>query len=222
MTTHHPAPLRRLVEARYRLFIAILLGIAVAFGLPTSMRLMTRLVLGWDFLTLLYIAMTGHLIIKSNVENCRRRAALYDEGDWIILLATLFGTVASFGAIIAELAASKAASTPVALTFTLTAATVALSWAFTHLIFALHYANLYYRADAKGAHGGLIFPGGREPDYRDFLYYSFVIACAAQTADVSTVSPEMRRVTLIHCITAFAFNFAILALMINITAGLMA
>ena len=77
------------------------------------------------------------------------------------------------------------------------------------------------RADAKGAHGGLMFPGGREPDYRDFLYYAFVIACAAQTADVATVSPAMRRVTLIHCITAFAFNSAILALMINITAGLM-
>jgi uncharacterized membrane protein len=107
------------------------------------------------------------------------------------------------------------------MTFILTAATVALSWTFTHLIFALHYANLYYRADAKGAHSGLIFPGGREPDYRDFLYYAFVIACAAQTADVSTVSPDMRRVTLVHCITAFAFNSAILALMINITAGLM-
>lgn len=221
MTMHHQAPFRRIVEARYRLFISVAIGIAIAFALPTSMRLMTRLVLGWDVLTLLYIAMTAHLIIKSNVENCRRRAALYDEGDWIILLVTLFGAVASFCAIIAELAASKAAGVPVFITFTLTAATVALSWTFTHLIFALHYANLYYRADAKGAHGGLIFPGGREPDYRDFLYYSFVIACAAQTADVSTVTPAMRRVTLIHCVTAFAFNSAILALMINITAGLM-
>lgn len=221
MTTHHRAPFRRLIEARYRLFLSAAIGIAIAFALPTSMRLTTRLVLGWDVLTLLYIAMTGHLIVKSSVENCRRRAALYDEGDWIILLVTLFGAVASFGAIIAELAASKAAGASVIITFTLTAATVALSWAFTHLIFALHYANLYYRADAIGAHGGLMFPGGREPDYRDFLYYAFVIACAAQTADISTVSPDMRRVTLIHCVTAFAFNSAILALMINITAGLM-
>jgi uncharacterized membrane protein len=66
----------------------------------------------------------------------------------------------------------------------------------------------------------LHFPGEREPDYRDFVYYSFVVACAAQTADVETISPDMRRVTLIHCITAFAFNSAILALMINITASL--
>lgn len=210
-----------MIEARSRLFLSAALGIATVFALPESLRLTTRLVLGWDLATFFYITLTGHLIITSTVETCRRRAALYDEGDWIILLATLLGAIASFGAIIVELSASKAAGAPVIITFTLTAATVALSWAFTHLVFALHYANLYYRADAKGAHGGLIFPGGREPDYHDFLYYSFVIACAAQTADVSTVTPDMRRVTLIHCITAFAFNAAILALMINITAGLM-
>lgn len=221
MSSHHRTPFRRLIEARYRLFVSIILGIVVAIALPPSLRPTTRLVLGWDLLTLSYIALTGHLIFRSNVENCRRRASLYDEGDWIILVATVFGAGASFGTIIAELGASKAAGTPIYATFILTAATVTLSWIFTHLIFALHYANLYYRADAKGTHGGLIFPGGREPDYRDFLYYSFVIACAAQTADVSTVSPDMRRVTLVHCVTAFAFNSAILALMINITAGLM-
>lgn len=222
MTTYHHAPLRRILEARYRLLISIALGVALAFVLPQSLRLTTRLVLAWDALILSYVVLTGHLIIKSTVENCRRRASLYDEGDWIILLVTLLGAAASFGAIIVELSASKAAGAPVFITFTLTAATVALSWTFTHLNFALHYANLFYHADAIGAHGGLIFPGGREPDYRDFLYYSFVIACAAQTADISTVTPEMRRVTLFHCITAFAFNSAILALMINITAGLLA
>lgn len=221
MAARRKAYIQRLIEVRLRLFLSLALGIAFIFSLPESLRLTTRLVLGWDLATLSYVVLTGHLIINSTVETCRRRAALYDEGDWIILLVTLFGAAASFGAIIIELSASKTVGAPVFSTFILTAATVALSWTFTHLIFALHYANLYYRADAKGAHGGLIFPGGREPDYRDFLYYAFVIACAAQTADVSTVTPAMRRVTLVHCITAFAFNSAILALMINITAGLM-
>ena len=139
----------------------------------------------------------------------------------IILIVTVVGAIASFFAIISELAASKAAGQNFLTTFGFTAITVALSWVFTHMIFALHYANLFYRTNAKGEHGGLLFPGDREPDYRDFLYYAFVIACAAQTADVSTLSPSMRRVTLVHCVTAFAFNSAILALMINITAGLM-
>jgi hypothetical protein len=203
-----------------RLFISSALGLLVFLLLSGSWRITTRMVLGWDVLTLFYILATSRMIVRSNVNLCRRRAALYDEGDWIILAVTLGGALASFCTIVMELAASRAEGTSLLFTFVLTSTTVALSWAFTHVIFALHYANLYYRTNSTGFHGGLIFPGEREPDYRDFLYYSFVIACAAQTADVSTVSPAMRRVTLIHCVTAFAFNAAILALMINITASL--
>jgi uncharacterized membrane protein len=211
----------RFYHARQRLLAAVFFALIAFFILPHAMRMTTRLVISWDILTFLYLGMTGAMMLTSAPDLCRRRAALYDEGDWIILLTTLTGAVVSFGAIVAELAAGKAEGASLPLTFGLTGLTVALSWAFTHLTFALHYANLYYRLDADGHHGGLIFPGQREPDYRDFIYYSFVIACAAQTADVSTVSPEMRRVTLIHCITAFAFNSAILALMINIGAGMM-
>ena len=127
--------------------------------------------------------------------------------------------MASIAAIVAELAAARTTGVSFPFSVALTVATLALSWTFTHLIFALHYANLYYRSDRNGGHGGLAFPGEREPDYRDFLYYSFVIATSAQTADVATVSPAMRRTTLVHCIVAFVFNSAILALMIG-AAGL--
>ncbi len=209
------------VIARSRLFFALGIGLVVTlFMLPTE-RPTAAIVAGWDTMAFYYVVSTGLLVAKSDVDSCRKRATLYDEGDWIILAATLGGTLVSFCTIIAELAAGKAAGSSYVHIFGVTIGTIVLSWAFTHMIFALHYANLYYRSDASGAHGGLIFPGQREPDYRDFIYYSFVIACAAQTADISTVSHEMRRTTLIHCITAFAFNSAILALMINITASLM-
>ena len=79
----------------------------------------------------------------------------------------------------------------------------------------------YYRPDKDGVPGGLDFPGDEPPDYRDFLYYSFVIGCAAQTADVATTSRDMRMVSLIHGVVAFAFNTAILALMINVGASLL-
>ena len=218
---HAHLALKRLIIGRARLFISLALGLLIITMLPDTLRLMTRMVLGWDALTLSYVVLTGYLMINSDVSHCKHRASIYDEGDWIILIVTVVGAIASFFAIISELAASKAAAQPFLTTFAFTAITVALSWVFTHMIFALHYANLFYRTNAKGEHGGLLFPGNRELDYRDFLYYAFVIACAAQTADVDTVSPAMRRVTLVHCITAFAFNSAILALMINITAGLM-
>ena len=211
---------RMLLTARHRLFVALVIGVVVCLAMYPSERPTAAIVAGWDAMTLYYLITTSHLIANSTADTCRARANLYDEGDWIILAMTLAGALISFGTIIAELAAGKAAGYSYLHIFSVTIGTVVLSWTFTHMIFALHYANLYYRTDASGSHGGLNFPGEHEPDYRDFIYYSFVIACAAQTADVSTISPAMRRVTLIHCITAFAFNSAILALMINITASL--
>ena len=79
----------------------------------------------------------------------------------------------------------------------------------------------YYRPDASERVWELDFPGDRPPDYRDFLYYAFVIGCAAQTGDVSTVSRDMRMVSLVHGIIAFVFNTAILALSINVGASLL-
>ncbi len=217
----HRSRLHRVVYVRRRLLISILFGAALYFLLPGDWRLSTRLLASWDLTALIYVVFAFIMMHRSTVETCRTRAALYDENDWVILLLIVASAAASFGAIIAELAAVKLGKIDPVLGFSITGATVALSWTFVHTIFALHYANLYYRPDNKpGVPGGLEFPGGAEPAYGDFLYYSFVIGCAAQTADVNTISHEMRRLSLIHGIVAFAFNTAILALMFNIGAGL--
>ena len=138
------------------------------------------------------------------------------------IVLVVAAAAASFGAIFTELAVIKSAQLKPLDSLAITGMTVVLSWTFTHVIFTLHYANLYYReVDGRPA-GGLHFPGGREPDYRDFLYYSFVIGCAAQTGDIATESSTMRLVSLLHGIVAFTFNTAILSLTINVGASLLA
>ena len=88
-------------------------------------------------------------------------------------------------------------------------------------MFAFHYAHRYY----AGPHGEcaavppLHFPGGREPDYSDFAYYSFVVGMTSQVSDVAVTSQPMRRLTMLHGILAFLFNVAVLALAINIFAS---
>jgi len=188
--------------------------------LPQDIRFATRALLGWDLTALAYIGMTLFMIARSTVETCYARAAYYDEGDWVILLVIVVSASASFATIFSELAILKTPNGAMWHALVLTGATVALSWTFTHLVFTLHYANIYYRPDDDGP-GGLEFPGDRPPDYRDFLYYAFVIGCASQTGDVGTVSPAMRRVTLVHGIVSFVFNTAILALTINVGASLL-
>lgn len=210
----------RFVVGRRRLLSSFGAAAIVLLVLPDRISTPTRFIYAWDLATFLYIGATLFVIAGSTVSTCRERAALYDEGDWIILLLVIGSAAASFVAIFAELAALAGKRDTLGTSLILTALTVALSWTFTHLVFALHYANVYYRPDDNGP-GGLNFPGDREPDYHDFLYYAFVIGCAAQTADVATTSPAMRRLSLIHGIVAFAFNTAILALAINVGASLL-
>lgn len=210
----------RFVTGRRRLLLSCVAGLVLYAFLPTSVRLPTRLILAWDVTAIIYIAATLWMFVHSTVDICRSRAALYDEGDWIILLLVIASAGASFVAIFAELPVLKQPEQSVSLALFITGVTVALSWTFTHTVFTLHYANVYYREDDDGP-GGLDFPGDREPDYRDFLYYSFVIGCAAQTGDVATTSVAMRYLSLVHGIVAFTFNTAILALTINVGASLL-
>jgi len=101
-------------------------------------------------------------------------------------------------------------------------ATVAASWFLMQVVYALHYAHEYYTADAQtGADlRGLAFPGEADPDYWDFLHFSVVIGVAAQTADVAFTDRRLRRLGTVHSLIAFLFNTLILALTINLVAGL--
>jgi uncharacterized membrane protein len=211
----------RILVARRRLLLSILAGLVLLAVLPPSMRWATRLLLAWDLMAALYVGLALLMMLRSNVETCRAGAALYDQGDWVIMGVIIASAAASFAAIFGELAAIKAQQAPLASGLAVTGLTVVLSWTFTHVVFTLHYANFYYRPHRHGPPGGLDFPGEHPPDYRDFLYYAFVIGCACQTADVDTTSREMRLISLVHGIVAFAFNTAILALMINVGASLL-
>ena len=92
-------------------------------------------------------------------------------------------------------------------------------------MFALHYAHAYYNSNISNEVGGLDFPSSKarpdsRPDYWDFIYFSFIIGTAAQTADVNITSKVIRRVVTIQCVTVFFFNTTILALAINVGASL--
>ncbi|CAN5741961.1 DUF1345 domain-containing protein [soil metagenome] len=211
----------RFIIGRRRLMLSFVAGLVLLVVLPGSIRDATRFILAWDLTSSIYIVATFWMMAHSNIDDCQGHAEMYDEGDWIILALVVASAAASFVCIAVELPVLKSPGHSLLLGVIITGLTVALSWAFTHTVFTLHYANVYYRPDDDGP-GGLEFPGTRAPDYSDFLYYSFVIGCAAQTGDVATVSHAMRRLTMVHGIVAFTFNTAVLALTINVGASLLA
>ncbi|MFO0956009.1 MAG: DUF1345 domain-containing protein [Isosphaeraceae bacterium] len=212
-----PDPLRY-VRAQPRLFIAMALGFTLFFTLPG--RASTRGLAAWDASTALYLVMALGMMFRSDIDRIRRRSENQDEGQAIILGLTSVTAMVSLAGIMAELAIAKAAGDETGVKHILLAAiTVFLSWSFLHTIFAIHYAHEFYTPDEDGTVEGLDFPGGGEPDYWDFAYYSFVIGTACATADINITGRRIRRITALHCIVAFFFNTTILALMVNIGAG---
>jgi uncharacterized membrane protein len=205
----------RVVYARPRTFIAMAIGIVAFFLLPGSLRLVTRLLIGWDVFVAFYLVLVYALVLRSGLVHIRRNAVLQDDGRFLILLVTAVGAFASIAAIIFELDGTHR-GTP---ELVLATVTIALSWAAVHTTFALHYAHEFYRGAKPG---GLDFPKGHEdedPDYWDFVYFSFVIGMTAQVSDVGVTDKTIRRTATAHGIISFVFNTALLALMVNIAAS---
>jgi uncharacterized membrane protein len=153
----------------------------------------------------------------------RRRAELEDEGRYGVLCLSSMAATAVLLAIVFELHGSKNAASP-GPHIALAAATILLSWFFMNTIFARHYAHGYYGdADPSAEYqpvGGLNFPGEETPDYWDFMYFAFCIGMTFQVSDVEIEDHEIRRVALAHSVSGFFFNVVVLALTINIVAGL--
>src|SRR5947199_973575 len=209
-----PAPVR-VVYARPRTFISIAIGILAFVLLPGSLRLVTRLLVGWDIFVVFYLVLVFTMVLRSGIVHIRRNAVLQDDGRFLILLVTALGAFASIAAIVFELGAAGRSAPQL----TLATVTIALSWALVHTTFALHYAHDYYRG-AKA--GGLQFPSGNaseNPDYWDFVYFSFVIGMTAQVSDVGITDKTIRRTATAHGIISFVFNTALLALTVNIAAS---
>ena len=205
-------------SARLRLSLSVVLGIAVTLALSLSeWRTSARIVLGWDAGVALYLMLTYVLMARSTIQHIRDHAAQEDEGRFAILVLTVLAALASLAAIIAELGVGQGGKRTGA-QLTLATVTIFLSWVFIHTIFALNYAHDYY-----GEHGakrsGLKFPDDEDPDYWDFVYFSFVVGMTCQVSDVAVASQPIRRTVIAHGVVSFFFNTALLALTVNIAAS---
>jgi uncharacterized membrane protein len=205
---------------RPRLLGSALVAVVVFMALPAAWLVNARLLVAWDIGVLSYLALAGIQAARSSTGRMQERSAREDEGALAVLILTLAAAMASLAAIAVELQGIHDASAEQqAFRLTIAVITILCSWFFVHTIYAFHYAHEYY-GDA-GERQGLKFPHEGKPDYWDFLYFSFNLGAAAQTSDVVVLSKRMRRLALGHTILAFLFNTTILALAVNVGAGLL-
>lgn len=211
--------LRDFARRRPRLVTATCAGLLVAWALP-DLQFITRALTAWNVAVWSYLAFVGVLMARATHQQVRRIAAQEERSAVAVLAILSVAAVISVAAIVMELVQSRDQSVNMrAWSYLFTGATVLGSWLLVGVIFTFHYAYMYFQVPARGY--PLRFPDDPpEPDYWDFLYFSFSIAVAAQTSDVAVLSQAVRRVVLAQSILSFLFNIAILGFSINIAAGL--
>ncbi|SCK59910.1 Uncharacterized membrane protein [Variovorax sp. HW608] len=216
-----------------RLLCGGVAGLAVGLGLrflPWRLDGIACGLIGWCVGAAVYLLPAWRLAEISNAQGTRHRAQALDQPRASILavMLTAVGVSAIVIAMLLQRVPHLCGAQRVG-HIALGLLALACSWLLIHTIYAFHYAHRYYQAECgeqghqghQGHLAGLDFPGKAEPDYFDFLYYSFVVGMTSQVSDVQVRSREMRRLTLVHGVLAFAFNMLVLALSINVVAATM-
>lgn len=220
---------------RFRDRALVPLAVAVASGGVAAIAVMAfapawcpatvRIVAVYDGAALGMLAFYWYVIVRSNAAATQARAASEDPGRnvafGVVLLAIAFGFISAFEILLPSM--DNLTKSQGAFTHVFAFIAVALGWLLIHTLLVFRYAHLYYqRRDPDGKPGGgLVFPGAQEPNDVDFAYFSFVLGMTFQVSDVQVTSAHIRALALVHGLVSFAYNTAILALVVNAVAGLM-
>jgi uncharacterized membrane protein len=195
--------------------IAALAGIICFVALPPWLGWETRFVGAWDLAVLVLIGEAWFVILRSDPQRARDRAVAEDPGRAALLAVSFGASVTSLVAAVVMIRHAQIVA-PEGLRPALGLVAIVGAWTLLHTAFTLHYAGLYYAEPEMD--GGLEFRGGL-PDDADFAYFAFGIGMTFQIPDVNVTNRQMRRVVLAHQLVSFAYNTAILALVVNLLAG---
>lgn len=209
----------KLFHAHPRFWISVAVGIASFFFLTPALSFISRMLLSWDIGVVLFLVMIYLWMKAQTADQICSHYTDEDPSGPVILVAVTAAALLSLLAVVEPLATLKQVGHIERVwRFAIAAITLIASWLLVPTMFTMHYADMFYSAPPKDR--PLLFPRTERPAFWDFAYFSFTIAAACQTADVSTADVSVRRVVILHSIISFAFNVAILGFAINITAGL--
>ncbi|VXC73221.1 DUF1345 domain-containing protein [Sphingomonas sp. 8AM] len=201
---------RRIAPPRFVLFAAVLVVAIAALWSPFGEG--RAAMAGFDIAAVVFLLSMIRLPRHDSPAQMRVVAQANDANRTLLLAITAAVMLVILTAVHEELQGRQ--SNPMRL---LVIVTLALAWLFSNMVYALHYAHLFYMPgeDGKDA-GGIDFPGTDTPDYWDFVYFSYTLGMTFQTSDVSIRSGTVRRAVLGQCLAGFVFNLGVIAFSINV------
>jgi uncharacterized membrane protein len=215
-----PALLTQVFRHHIKIWLAVAAGSITFVVSPAHFSGLGRVLVAWNAGVLLLMPLTYLWMRRLDGSQLRERYRDEDPTALVILLVVVAAALLSVIAIVALLSTLKhVAAGDRAGHLLLATLTIADSWLIVPTMFTLHYADAYYSADPRKP--PLCFPQTSEPVFWDFVYFSFTIAVACQTADVATTDAAVRRSVIVHSMISFVFNASILGFAINVSAGLL-
>jgi len=205
-------------ERELRLLAAVLFGCAAALVVGWFGPWQLTVLVAWIGFVAAYMTGVWRKIWRLDPSATAEAATRQDDsrGETRRLLLTIAALASLGGAAIGVLKARTEGGPLGNVLGIATVATVLASWALIHTIYALHYARLYYVDED----GGIDFPGDEKPDYRDFAYVAFTVGMTYQVSDTNIDSRLVRRSLLGHSLLSYLFGTVIIAVTINLVAGL--
>jgi uncharacterized membrane protein len=211
--------MNKLLRNHPRVWISAAAGVAAFFLLPAEWSTISRVLVGWNFGVDLFLLLIYLWMNSLTAEQICLRYMEEDETAPFILAVVIVAALLSLVAIVETLATVRQVSGAARVAhIALAGLTLTNSWLLVPTMFATCYADMFYSAAEDGR--PLMFPKTPEPVFWDFAYFSFTIAAACQTSDVSTTQRSIRKVVIAHTLVSFFFNASILGFAINVTAGL--
>ena len=201
-----------LAPPRFILFALLFAG-ATGASIALGQKAPHGLMIGFDVATIAFFLSLIPLFRSSDPDSMRRHAAENDANRAMLLVITGAVMVVILVVVAAELGGQTKGADKALILGTLT-----LAWLFSNIIYAFHYAHLWYSSEEgkKGDNGGIDFPGTPEPDYWDFVYFAFTLGMTFQTSDMDITDRRLRRLATVHCFAAFIFNLGVIAFTINV------
>lgn len=198
-----------------RLVIAALLGgaVAVAVGNTVGWRFA---IAGWVVAAGVYVGWTRLILARMDAEQTCRYATREDPTRSVAELITMSASVASLGGVGYVVAAASRTGAGAVAAAVVGVLTVAASWFVVHTIFTVHYARLYYSDEP----GGINFHDPEPPRFRDFAYVAFTVGMTFQVSDTEIGLTSIRATVLRHALLSYLLGAVILAVTINLIAGL--
>ena len=201
------------VTTLQRFLIAAIAGIVLGGAVGWWSGWRYGLLTGWMVGAATFVGWTWLTVWPLGPEQTAAHAGRDDRGRDILDVLVLAAAVASLGAV-AILLIDKADNS--ALDAVLSVGSVALAWLSVHTVYLTRYASLYY----DGAPGGIDFNEDDEPQYSDFAYLAFTLGMTFQVSDTDLKTKVIRATALRHALLSFLFVAIILAVTINLVAGL--